>query len=119
MTIQTCLIPITIAVVCAMTLSTEVRDLQSLTTHHSLLTTHQEADKLITNSIDMKLTLIPAGKFLMGSSAAEAERDLEEVQHEVEITKPFYLGVYEVTQGQYEKIMSKQTAHFRQGEDFP
>jgi sulfatase modifying factor 1 len=79
----------------------------------------QDGEKVITNSIGMKLTLIPAGKFLMGSSAGEEERDAEEMQHEVEITKPFYMGVYEVTQGQYEKIKEKNTAFFRQGQDFP
>ena len=79
----------------------------------------QDADKVITNAIGMKLTLIPAGKFMMGSPAAEAERDDEELQHEVAISKPFYLGVYEVTQGQYEKVMGKNPAHFRQGGDYP
>jgi formylglycine-generating enzyme required for sulfatase activity len=67
----------------------------------------QGGDKSLTNSIGMKLTLIPAGKFLMGSPAAEAERDEEELQHEVTITRPFYLGVYEVTQGEYDKLMGK------------
>src|SRR6516162_540116 len=79
----------------------------------------QDGDKVITNSIGMKLTRIPAGKFMMGSPEGEAERDLEELQHEVEITKAFYMGVYEVTQGQFEKIQGKNTAFFRQGQDLP
>jgi formylglycine-generating enzyme required for sulfatase activity len=79
----------------------------------------QDGDKVITNAIGMKLTLIPAGKFVMGSPAAEGERDDEELQHEVAISKPFYLGVYEVTQGQYEKVMPKNTAFFKQGFDYP
>jgi formylglycine-generating enzyme required for sulfatase activity len=66
-----------------------------------------EADKVIVNSIGMKLTRIPAGKFLMGSPAGEKERDDTEVQHEVTISKPYYLGVYEVTQGEYAKVMGK------------
>jgi formylglycine-generating enzyme required for sulfatase activity len=70
------------------------------------------ADKLVTNSIDMKLTLIPAGKFLMGSAAGEEERDAEELQHEVVISRPFYMGVYPVTQGQYAKVMGKHSSHF-------
>ena len=40
----------------------------------------------------MKLVLIPAGKFLMGSPAAEAERDPEELQHEVTITQAVLPG---------------------------
>jgi formylglycine-generating enzyme required for sulfatase activity len=74
--------------------------------------TVQDGDKTITNAIGMKLILIPAGKFLMGSPADEIERDADELQHEVTITKPFYMGVYEVTQGQYQKVMGKNTSHF-------
>jgi formylglycine-generating enzyme required for sulfatase activity len=60
----------------------------------------------------MKLVRIPAGKFVMGSPANEPERDPEEVQHEVEITKPFYMGAHEVTQGQFQRIMAKSNPHF-------
>jgi sulfatase modifying factor 1 len=79
----------------------------------------QDGDKGLTNSIGMKLTLIPAGKFMMGSPAAEVERDAEEMQHEVVITKSFYMGVYEVTQGQWQKITEKNPSFFKQGNDFP
>jgi formylglycine-generating enzyme required for sulfatase activity len=65
-------------------------------------------DKVITNSIGMKLTRIPAGKFQMGSPSTEKERDANELRHEVTISKPLYMGVYEVTQGQYEKLMGKR-----------
>ena len=68
--------------------------------------------KEITNSIGMKLVLIPAGKFLMGSPKDEKERDTDEEQHEVSITKPFYLGVYEVTQTEYEKVMGNNPSYF-------
>src|SRR5262245_61763819 len=56
------------------------------------------AAKVITNSVGMKLAAIPAGKFLMGSPREEAERHDEEVQHEVTISRPFYMGVHEVSQ---------------------
>jgi formylglycine-generating enzyme required for sulfatase activity len=79
----------------------------------------QPAEKVITNSVDMKLTLIPAGKFLMGSPATEADRDPEEMPHEVVIGKPFFLGVYEVTQGQYQKVTGKNPAFFKSGPDYP
>jgi formylglycine-generating enzyme required for sulfatase activity len=59
-----------------------------------------------TNSIGMKLKLIPAGEFRMGSPNSDRDADSDEKpQHLVKITQPFYLGVYEVTQGQYEKVM--------------
>jgi formylglycine-generating enzyme len=72
----------------------------------------EDAAKEITNSIGMKLVLIPAGKFIMGSPANEAERDAGEDQHEVAITRPFYLGVHPVTQSQFEKIMAKNPSFF-------
>ena len=68
--------------------------------------------KEITNAIGMKLALIPAGKFLMGSPKDEKDRSSNEEQHEVSITKPFYLGVYEVTQAEYEKVMGKNPSYF-------
>ena len=60
--------------------------------------------KVITNSIGMKLALIPAGEFMMGSpdSDLDASGD-EKPQHQVRISKAFYLGVTEVTQDQYEE----------------
>src|SRR5262249_52874621 len=61
----------------------------------------------IENSIGMKLVLIPAGKFMMGSPKDEKNRRSDEQQHQVEISKAFYLGAYEVTQGEYEKVMGK------------
>jgi formylglycine-generating enzyme required for sulfatase activity len=62
---------------------------------------------IITNSIEIKLALIPAGEFLMGSPAAEAHRNEHEgPQHTVRITRPFYLGVYEVTVGQFRPFVA-------------
>jgi formylglycine-generating enzyme required for sulfatase activity len=73
----------------------------------------------ITNSLGMKLVLISAGEFMMGSPGDEEERFDEEQQHRVRITKPFYLGVYEVTQEQYEKVMDVEPAYFFVGKDLP
>jgi len=66
-----------------------------------------------TNSIGMKLRLIPAGEFMMGSPETESERAGRETQHRVSITKPFYLGETEVTQEQYQKVMGKNPSHFK------
>ena len=47
----------------------------------------------------MALKLIPAGEFFMGPSDGDKDsRALERLQHKVRISKPFYLGVCEVTQ---------------------
>ena len=55
--------------------------------------------------VKLEMVLIPAGKFKMGSPATEKGRDTDETQHEVTLTKPFYLGKYEVTQEQWESVM--------------
>jgi formylglycine-generating enzyme required for sulfatase activity len=64
------------------------------------------------NSIGMKFVLIPRGKFTMGSPPSEPQRREEEYPHEVEITKPFSLGVYEVTQAQYQKVVGTNPSWF-------
>jgi formylglycine-generating enzyme required for sulfatase activity len=62
----------------------------------------------IANSLDMKLKLVPAGEFMMGSPGSDGRAQAcERPQHKVRITKPFYLGVYEVTQGDYKKVMGE------------
>jgi len=68
----------------------------------------------IGNNVKMRLVLIPAGKFMMGSPAAEAGQSSEEgPQHEVTISKPFYMGVFEVTQEQYEAVMGVNPSSFK------
>ncbi len=68
----------------------------------------------ITNSLGMKLVLIPAGKFLMGSPPGEpGHTPAESPQTEIKISKPFYLGEYEVTQEQYAKLMGNNPSHFQ------
>ena len=52
--------------------------------------------------VPLEMVLIPAGKFEMGSSSRIVER-----QHEVTLTKSYYMGKYEVTQEQYEAVMGK------------
>src|SRR4051794_18218322 len=69
--------------------------------------------KSLTNSVGMKLTLIPAGTFRRGSPDDESDRfDEEGPQHEVTLTAPFYLDVYEVTQEEYRKVMGRNPSHF-------
>jgi formylglycine-generating enzyme required for sulfatase activity len=49
---------------------------------------------------------VEPGSFTMGSPTTEAGRQTNETQHEVTLTKGFYLGKYEVTQAQYEAVMT-------------
>ncbi len=64
----------------------------------------------ITNTLGMKLVHVPSGTFFMGSPQTEAGREKEETQHEVELTKGFYLGAHEVTVGQFREFV-KATNH--------
>ena len=64
-----------------------------------------------TNSIGMKLARIEPGSFVMGSTDWAGYED-EHPQHEVRITQPFYLGVTEVTQAQYEAVMDSNPSWF-------
>ncbi len=68
----------------------------------------------VTNSIGMELRLIPPGEFMMGSPETEqGRRDSEGPRHRVQITNPFYLGSYEVTQAEYEHVMDRNPSRFR------
>jgi len=69
--------------------------------------------KEITNSIGMKLVLIPKGTFKMGSPIEDLGVANDELQHQVMISKDYYLGKMEVTQGQYEKVMGTNPSSFQ------
>ncbi|MCA9317175.1 MAG: SUMF1/EgtB/PvdO family nonheme iron enzyme [Planctomycetes bacterium] len=53
----------------------------------------------------LRFVLIPSGRFRMGSPAWEEGRDPDEREHEVELTRPYYLSIYEVTNGQYRAMV--------------
>ncbi len=61
------------------------------------------------DSIGMKFKLIPAGTFTMGEG---------DQAHEVTLTKPFWMGVHEVTQAQYEQVMGVNPSKYK-GSDNP
>ena len=66
------------------------------------------------DSIGMEFKWIPAGTFRMGSTGGGSN----ETPHEVTLTKPFKMGVLEVTQAQYEQVMGVNPSHLR-GADHP
>ena len=63
--------------------------------------------------VKLEMVLIPAGKFMMGSPASEVGRNENETQHEVTLTKPFYMGKYEVTQEQWEDVMGNNPSRVK------
>ncbi len=75
--------------------------------------TYGQQLKEITNSIGMKLVLILPGTFKMGSAKEEVDRMSNETQHLVSLSHWYYLGICEVTQEEYEKVMRKNPSHFK------
>lgn len=79
--------------------------------------------------IKLDMVLIPAGKFKMGSPASEKGRFNpaskigsevgDETQHEVTLTKPFYMGKFEVTQEQWETVMGNNPSSKTKGAKLP
>jgi len=57
--------------------------------------------------IKLDLVLIPPGTFEMGTPEKEDGHKKSETLHTVTLTKPFYMGKYEVTQEQYEAIAAE------------
>ena len=55
---------------------------------------------------EMRFRLVPAGRFMMGSTEREKDGDEDEKPvHEVVISKPFHLGRFEVTCAQWTLVM--------------
>ncbi len=71
----------------------------------------------ITNSIGMKFKLIKAGSFIMGRDDGGIIEQ-SGPSHKVTITKDFYIGIYEVTQEEYVKIMNENPS-INKGLDLP
>jgi len=69
--------------------------------------------------VKLEMVLVPAGKFKMGSPASEKDRNSNETQHEVTLTKPFYMGKYEVTQEQWQAVMGNNPSRFTIGAKYP
>ncbi len=69
----------------------------------------------------LEMVLIDPGTFMMGSPSTEIDRRTDERQHEVTLTKEFYIGKYEVTQGQWTSVMgSNPTASYiPKGPNYP
>lgn len=89
----------------------------------SVCPTHAQVKKSppkhFTNRIGMKFVWIPAGSFVMGSPQEEVQRRPSETQHKVTLTKGFYMGVYTVTQEQWQEIMGNNPSNFNGEKNLP
>lgn len=99
--------------------------------HQSAWAKHLGVPVQYTNSIGMRLALIPPGEFDMGSSAEDVARLMKEARaqkapgwylerllseapkHRVRITRPYYAGICEVTQAEYERVMGTNPSSFK------
>lgn len=61
------------------------------------------------------LRKVPAGTFLMGSAPSDPYGHYDEPEHVVTLTQAFYVGVYEITQGQFSNVMGVNPAYFTNG----
>ena len=78
--------------------------------------TQREAGESWMNSLGMEFVWVPAGSFLMGSPKDEEGRiDAMERQHQVRISEGFWIGKYEVTQGEWEAVMEVNPSEFSYG----
>ncbi len=67
----------------------------------------------MTNSIGAVMVFIPPGAFTMGTPQDEEGRYKDETQHQVTLTRGFWLGKTEVTQAQWQTVMGKNPSKFK------
>jgi formylglycine-generating enzyme required for sulfatase activity len=69
--------------------------------------------RVFTNTFGMTFVLIEPGTFVMGSPKNEERRGGDEEQHQVMLTKPYYLQTTQVTQGQWKKLMGNNPSYYK------
>ncbi len=80
----------------------------------------QREKKVDVDGVAIEMVYIPAGAFLMGSPEGEESRqENESPQHKIVINKGFWMGKYEVTQGQWKVVMDGNEAYFQDGDNYP
>jgi formylglycine-generating enzyme required for sulfatase activity len=79
----------------------------------------QEITVKLPGNVPLVLVRIPAGTFTMGSPIGERSREDDETQHQVTLTRDYYIGKYEVTQAQWQAIMASDPSYFSSGGDYP
>ena len=76
--------------------------------------------EIIHTKTGIEMVFIPAGEFMMGSPSSESGRDSDEGPvHKVRITTPFYMGKYEVKQGDWQKLMGNNPSWFKGSDRLP
>ena len=74
----------------------------------------------VAEGVRYEMVWIAPGRFGMGSAAVERDRGPDEIRHDVQISRGFYMGVYEVTQGLWTDVMGSNPSSFSAcGRDCP
>ena len=103
---------VTLAVACALLIA-------AITLYRLAISAPEQDVRLaprLTNSVGMEFVLIPAGAFTMGASDSYPD---EQPIRTVRISRPFYLGKYEVTQAQWEAVMGYNPSAWRGQRNLP
>jgi formylglycine-generating enzyme required for sulfatase activity len=72
-----------------------------------------EGIHIVESAANMEMIWCKPGSFLMGSPKSQKGRSISGTQYKVSLTEGFYLGKYEVTQEEYEKVMGKNSSNFK------
>jgi len=65
----------------------------------------------------MEFVYVPSGTFMMGDIFGDGSDDKKPV-HEVRLSS-FYMGKYQLTQGQWKKVMGNNPSDFKKGDEYP
>jgi formylglycine-generating enzyme required for sulfatase activity/tetratricopeptide (TPR) repeat protein len=68
-----------------------------------------------TNSLAMPFVLVPPGEFLMGEVTSYMQARDARPRHRVRISRPFFMGAFEVTQREYDEVMGDNPSYFAMG----
>jgi formylglycine-generating enzyme required for sulfatase activity len=79
---------------------------------------NKAGDTFTIPDLSLEMLWVEPGTFTMGSPTSEAGRFTDETQHQVTLTNGFWLGKYEVTQAQWQKVMGNNLSYFK-GADRP
>ncbi|BBM86580.1 hypothetical protein UABAM_04966 [Candidatus Uabimicrobium amorphum] len=74
----------------------------------------QLTKEMTKNGVNFVFKMIPPGKFWMGSPKEEKDRDNNEVRHKVRISKAYWVGETEVTQGQWQAVMGENPSRSKE-----
>ena len=78
----------------------------------------KDPPKAFTNSLGMKFVWLPPGTFTMGSGKEKGRGD-DEIVRKITLTRGLYLGVYSVTQEEWQAVMGNNPSHFKGAKNLP